>query len=200
MIENSIPKKSKHFRINWWMIGFFVVLLAFEVAREMAVIFANEPARPFGGSYSFYKNEDFFKASGSWIRSGDGSKIIPQTTTIECAPYLGGCITATVSSYENRYTNPYIDVFFDAVFRNGGVSYVDASPMCATLYVNIDTTQSRVTATRVKKTGDLPAEICGPEMEDRVTMELGSYPRSHGFELGDHFVPILRALRSMGDG
>lgn len=179
-------------RLNYWKIMFFIAIIAFEIAREMAVLFAYEPAKP-NVYKSVYSVDGYIGAKGTWVRSGNGSPITPNAVTISCIKELSECVVATVNSFNKSYFAPDIQTF-DAKFYPDGASYINDRPLCTTIKVYINTSQERVIASRIRKSGPLPKEECEDEMESEVNMELSNPPISH-LDFDGHFVPLLNILR-----
>src|SRR3546814_15610347 len=61
---------------NWWKIGFFVMLIMFEAAREWAVAMTYEPPKISSGFY-VGRVETLVSATGRWKRTEKGSELVP---------------------------------------------------------------------------------------------------------------------------
>lgn len=177
-------------RWNWWKVAFFIALIAFELAREFAVIANDQAAQP-NTSKSIFGNENYIAARGSWLRSDGGSPIIPGAVTIECRKETGQCVEASVSAGEVYFYAPELD-WFDAKFTPEGVTYLNDNPDCARYTVRIDTVTDRAFATRDRKANPLN-DMC-VNMEKRVAMELGDGGPRKFDASGEHFVPLISAL------
>lgn len=184
--SSTTPAKRR----NWWKVGFFLMLVLFEGAREWAVIASAEKAQPIAMKHIF-RYQGFVSAKGRWLRSDGGSPIVPGTVTIECVAEQRQCIEASVSSSGKDFYAPEIDRF-DATFSDQGVQYVNDRPDCATYSVNIDTKAERAIATRIRKPN--PSNAMCANLEPRIAMELGGgfIPGVHPTE--GHFVPLLDLL------
>lgn len=192
---NDQPAKR---RFNWWMLAFFVALLAFEFTRELWVVSAHEPM--VGDNFMLHggAKQGYVSASGQWIRSDGGSRILPGTVKIECFNSAEPmCIEASATYFDGSRSAPiFIELFTTTEFTDSAVTYENDNPGCAKYTVRLDLVQKRVTATRVKKaTPELPD--CD-KLEERVAMELGS-----GFDhmsdgwMDNHFLPIFNANRAI---
>lgn len=176
---------------NWWKAGFFVMLIAFELARELAVVNAAQEAVPAVGKYiSAYGN--VVTATGSWHRSDGGSPIVAGAAKIECFRETNLCIEAQVTANDEYFQAPSIDIF-PAKFSGTSVSYTNDNPDCARYSVLIDAKTERAIATRDGKENP-KNEFC-KKLEKRVAMELGSsWDRPRNDPTTEHFVPLLRLL------
>jgi len=177
-------------RWNWWKIGFFAMLIAFEVAREFAVLVSAEGVQP-TASKMIYGDSAYVIARGRWLRSDGGSQLTPGVVTIECRKDSQQCLEASVSTYQKGFFPPELD-WFPATFTPQGVSYVNDNPTCARYAVHIDLMQQRAFATRDRKAN--PAnEVCA-KLEPRIAMELGDGYVSDPHPFKGHFVPLLQIL------
>ena len=190
-IVNQTVSSPTARRRNWWKVGFFVMLIAFEFAREFAVVNAGEGATPAVGKYiSGYGN--VLTATGSWQRSDGGSPIISGTVQIECFRDTNICIEAQVTSNGKYFHAPSIDIF-RARFSGTSVSYTNDNPDCAKYSVLIDVKTERAIATRDGKENP-KNEFC-KKLEKRVAMELGSsWDRPWKDPTKEHFVPLLQLV------
>lgn len=66
-MPESAESKSWLKRRNWWKIGFFVMLVAFEFMREIAVLSANSPPAISGNAF-VSELGPFVMARGRWVR------------------------------------------------------------------------------------------------------------------------------------
>jgi hypothetical protein len=190
MTESPTETPTRH-RRNWWKVGFFVMLLAFETAREISVVESDQKAIP-NVTKSIYGNLELITAQGRWMRSDGGSPIINSAVTIYCRSDWNQCFEANVLTYGQYFFAPEID-WFDAEFTADGVTYFNDQPKCVTYAVRIDLKQSRAFATRVAKTDGQKNQLC-PEREPRAEMELGGGYTPDADPFKDHFVPIIRLL------
>lgn len=190
MTDTVVADPKPRRRWNWWKIAFFVLLVVFEITREVAVLASDQRAEP-SAIKTIYSNDGYVTARGRWIRSDGGSPIMAGVVSIECRRETGQCLEASVTSNKQYYSPPELD-WFDAKFTIDGVSYVNDNPECARYAVRIDTAQKRVFATRDRKSS--PTNSRCQKMEERVAMELGDgYVRDPDPFKG-HFVPLLSLL------
>src|SRR3546814_20527148 len=68
---------------NWWKIGFFVMLIMFEAAREWAVAMTYEPPKISSGFY-VGRVETLVSATGRWKRTDKGYELVPGAVRIPC--------------------------------------------------------------------------------------------------------------------
>jgi hypothetical protein len=179
-------------RLNWWKIGFFCALLAFEVTREIAVIEAAG-----GPTVSVLATVTSFNgwttAQGSWRRIDGGGKLVPVAVRIECDRERGQCTEATVNVFDNSVSAPVVERF-DARFTPDAISYENNSPICVHYSTRIDLRLEKVISVR-QRTAD-KSEICNT-MEQRVEMQLADGWDSTDDGLKGHFVPVLSLLRAL---
>lgn len=177
---------------NYWKIAFWVVLLAFEFTREVAVVASDTPARA-NVSFNIMQFGDFATASGQWQRIDRGEKLLDSAVKIECRKSVGECIEVSVNGIGDDYFEPYIDRF-TAKFDDSGVSYENNSPNCVQYSVRLDFKLKSVLATRQKKTGNIEARCAN--LEPTIKMQLGDSNDSRPFERPDkkHFIPLISLI------
>lgn len=189
-MESSDQTEKPKARRNWWKIGFFVALLAFEVTREIAVIEGSAEAQP-NAYFSMFNAGTFATAEGSWKRIDGGEKLMPTTVRIQCWRDQGSCIEAYSSVMNGYFYPPDID-YFDAKFDGDAITYDNQSPKCASYSVRLDFKLKKVIAVRTKKP-DAPKPDCNVLSDGRVEMQLAnSYEYRNPAE--GHFVPVISAL------
>ncbi len=194
MMENEQSRPNWWRRRNWWKIGFFVVLFAFELAREWAVLAAAQQAWP-NISYQFDSYDGFTKARGIWKRVDGGEGLVPVAVTIECRRELGKCVSMSTSMNGMSVFAPEAD-WFDATFSADGVSYENALPVCVTMAVKIDTRMGKVFAVRTRKP-NTQDEMC-KGMEARIETQLADGFDNHNFDsTRGHFVPIVSLISAI---
>jgi hypothetical protein len=191
--DQSLPVTNIKPPFNWWKLGFFIVLLAFEMAREVAVISASTPAKPISSSLVF-GFDGYIKAEGSWKRIDGGEELVPGTLAIECERETGRCIEAVTMIHDNYVYAPDIS-FFNATFTRDTVSFENTTAACVNYSVRIDLKMSKAFAVRTRKAN--PDNINCSKLENRIEMQLAD-----GFEVNDnpakgHFVPILSIIRAL---
>jgi len=175
--------------MNWWKIGFFVMLFLFEGAREVAVASAYAPPK-IANLPSVARTGTLVRAEGSWKRINEGSALLPGAVAITCWQDEGKCYE-TSYLYIGGYSGmPNLDVY-DAKFTDNAVTYGEAESSCVHYAVRIDLDLKRVFATR-ERTGDAKDPACS-NLEPRIEMTFadGSEPY---FPAKEHFLPIMSAL------
>jgi hypothetical protein len=182
-------------RRNWWKTAFFVVLIAFELMREVAVLAGAEGARPNARALLF-SNGGYVKAQGSWKRIDGGGTLVPGTVTIECQRETGRCLEASVMVSEQYVYAPEID-WFDARFLPDAVSYENDLPDCARYSVRLDLKMQKVFAVRDRK--ENPSNPNCANLERRIEMQLGDGFEPDRDSLDGHFVPIIQGLAALAE-
>lgn len=177
---------------NWWKIAFFVLLVAFEITREIAVVSGKPQARPNSNAMvSAYSDLGYVGAEGTWKRIDGGGKLVPGTTKIECWRERGQCIEAHTMIYENSVFAPDLS-YFPAKFSSDAVSYENDAPACARYSVRIDLNLKKAFAIRDRK--ENPANENCAKLERRIEMQLAD-----GYEyddkMGDSFLPIFSLFK-----
>ena len=186
----TTPEKKRR---NWWKVGFIVLLLLLEIARELIVLNMAEGAVPTAGRY-VSGHGNYLSAEGSWLRSDGGSPIVPGTVKIECYRDTNLCIEAQVTAHKKYFHVPTIDIF-PAKFTGNRVMYENDNPDCARYTVIIDAEAERAIATRLRKNN--PRNSNCANMEPCLAMELGSSWDQKRDYLGEHFVPVLQLFMSV---
>jgi len=187
-ISPALPLQKR--RWNWWKVGFFAMLILFEIAREFAVLAGAEGAQP-AALKTIYGDADYVAAQGRWLRSDGGSPIEPGAVTIQCRRETGQCVEASVVAHADNFMAPEVD-WFSAKFSQDGVSYVNDDPVCARYSVRIDLVQKRAFATRELKDGP-KNEVCS-KLEPRIAMELRDGFISDPAPFAGHFVPLVQLI------
>lgn len=182
-------------RRNWWKAAFFVVLIAFELTRELAVLAGAEGARPNTHAHLFSYG-GYVSAQGSWKRIDGGGALVPGTVTIECQRETGRCLEASVMVSEQYVYAPEID-WFDARFSPDAVSYENDLPDCARYSVRLDLKMQKVFAVRDRK--ENPSNPNCANLERRIEMQLGDGFESSRTALDGHFVPIIGAIAYLAE-
>ena len=180
-------------RWNWWKIGFFVALIAFEIAREFAVLSFAEGASPsvladvahFG---------DYTTARGRWRRIDGGDRLSPTTVTIECRQDIGKCIEASTWVNDKFVGAPELD-WFDADFKAEAISYENDLPKCAKYSVRIDLKLDKVFAVRERK--EEAKDAACAKLERRIEMQLGDGFDAEDNSINDHFVPVFQIIAAV---
>lgn len=185
--EPEAPSKR---RVNWWKVGFFVALLAFEVAREAAVVAAVENPRTYAKAWVF-QSGGYTTATGRWKRIDGGEPLVPATVTIECRESARQCIEASVALNDNYIGAPAIDLF-PATFRPEAVTYENDFPQCAKYTVRIDLGLKKVFAVRERKLS--PTNPNCKDLEQRIEMQLADGYDPDEKPLDGHFLPLFQIL------
>jgi hypothetical protein len=188
--KESVPTGNEKKSRNWWKIGFFVALFAFEVTREVAVLEATAEIQP-NTRFYLYDGGQLVSAEGSWKRIDGGGKLIGSSVKIECWSEKGICLEAYANAREGFVYAPNID-WFDAKFTPEAVTYENSVPACANYSVRIDLKLKKVFAVRDKKP-DAKDDLCAP-LEKRIEMQLADGYEPTTEPLKGHFVPVLSLI------
>lgn len=189
--ESGAATKAKKPR-NWWKIGFFVALFAFEVTREIAVMASDKEVQP---NSNFYMTvlDDLVTAEGSWKRLDGGEKLMTSAVNIECWRSKGTCIEAYSNTMDGYVYAPIVDTF-DATFGPDAVTYENDLPDCAKYSVRMDFKLKKVFAVRDRK--ENPSNPNCAKLEKRIEMQLASGYEYHNPADG-HFVPVVSILATV---
>ena len=182
--------------MNWWKPAFFVTLIAFELAREVAVLNAMGPPVAIGVE-NIYRDESggYIRADGLWQRTDGGGRLVTMPTTILCDRTLELECTVASSMLSNGYVHiPRLDRI-DANFTDTGVEWFEDHPLCYTNFVRIDAKNKLVTATRKSKNSNDP--LC-KGTEELIQSKLGGYDlAAEKAERDRHFLPVLRLVAAL---
>lgn len=178
-------------RRNWWKLGFFVLLFAFELVREWAVLAEAQAARP-SMMAMVYGNETFARAQGQWQRIDGGGDLVPTAVTIRCDKAQGTCIEAMTSMNE-RYVHAPDVTIFDAKFAPEGITYENDFPTCAHYTVRIDLKLKKAFHVRTKKTNVKEPQCAN--LERRIESQLTDGHDLKENSMEGHFVPLFQLIR-----
>lgn len=182
-------------RRNWWKVGFFVLLVLFEFAREWAVLASGESAQP-NSMARVYSYAGDAVAQGRWKRMDGGSPMTPGTVTIDCRRELGRCVEASTNINQKYVSAPQLD-WFEAKFTPEAITYQNDVPDCARYSVRIDLDLKKTFAVRERK--ENPSNSSCAMLEPRIEMQLADgYESGHNPNEG-HLVPLFSALRMIID-
>jgi hypothetical protein len=134
---------------NWWKLAFFAALLAFEVAREIAVLGVNQRVS-IGGSGDVLQFGDYVIAQGTWSRTDKGEHLSPVAISIECSSAAATCREATATVMD-RYLSPPDVSIYEAKFSENEISYVNNNPGCVRYSTKIDLQLNKVFILREAK-------------------------------------------------
>lgn len=179
--------------MNWWKIGFFVALIAFEAAREIAVIESDAPPNFAIGAPISYRSPDggLVSAQGRWHRTDEGEPLEPAVLSIDCWRERGSCVMATTSSNDGYISIPDIRQR-NATFTETGAEFTDDWPVCNKLFVRIDAVHNLTTAVRTAKPSKDP--MC-KESDREIPMRLDGFDtEEHERWRKKHFVPLISLL------
>jgi len=183
------PKAAKTKR-NWWKVAFFVALLAFEMAREWAVIASAEEAQPSAVGMVFGSG-DYIAARGRWKRIDGGDRLVPSTVTIQCRREMALCIESSVSINDRYVSAPEVELF-TAQFTPDAVTYENDSPECARYSVSIDLKLKKAIAVRERKLSRTNARCV--TLEPRIEMQLSDGYDPDDSKFDEHFVPMMQLI------
>ena len=184
-------------RWNWWKVAFVIVLLAFEIMRELFVLNEAEGAVPNETAHVF-SYQGFVQVQGSWKRIDGGGSLVPGTVTIECTQETGRCLEAS-SMISDKYVFAPEVSWFDASFTLEAVSYVNDVPDCARYSVRIDLEMKKAFAVRQKKAN--PTNENCKLLEERIEMQIADGYETHTAKdpFEGHFVPLVKLLAAVID-
>lgn len=186
----TLPKPQFWKRWNWWKIGFFVLLLVFEVTRELVVIQNAVPVQP-NVKVNLFHAVDYTSVSGIWKRTDGGSELLPVLVTIQCRTADGFCTEAT-ANYDKQYVFPPELTRLDAEFQPDIITYVNDTPLCVQYITRLDLKLEKVSMVRQAKPNG--GEMCkGHEERIEATLADGFAPVENYTK--DHFLPILSAFK-----
>ena len=110
---------------NWWKIAFFVSLVAFELAREFAVLSTSSRAYP-SVTERVFRSGEYTNVEGRWLRTDGGEALVPQAIRIDC-------YASKLEYYEAGYQingQSVSSVGFEihaAEFTEGSISFVNSA-------------------------------------------------------------------------
>lgn len=192
-MDGAEVRKSWWQRRNWWKIGFFVLLIAFEFTREWAVLASSDRAK-IAVSANVFSAGGYTTATGQWMRTDGGERLVPASILIECDEDRGECMEVSTFMLTGSMGTPVIDRF-PAQFSPDMVSYENDAPKCARYTVRIDLKLEKVIALRQVKDGPLDKNC--DFLEKRVEMTLGSSYDNLEDPLEGHFVPLFAVLAGL---
>jgi len=177
---------------NWWKIGFFVALFAFEITREIAVVASYESAMVGPSIATTYRSPDgaFVTAEGRWEHPETDERGIPAAVTIQCRREIHQCVIASEIVMFARFV-PTPDVgTYDATFTDTGAEFL-ADGICTALFVRVDAVHNMTMAVNTPK----PNATGCPNDNHRVLLRLGGFSaREYEEERGGHFIPLIDAI------
>jgi hypothetical protein len=177
-------------RRNFWKYAFFIALLAFEIAREIAVLAASAPIKSNTSGF-FFHQDGFIQAEGIWKRIDGGQPLIDTVVTIKCYVDIERCFEVSTILQFGYISPPHIDRFF-ANFSPENVSYENNEPACVRYIVKLDLTLNKAFAIRERK--ESVTSVNCEKLERRIEMQLGDSFTATFNPLTGHFVPIFRVL------
>lgn len=176
---------SKH--LNWWKVAFFMALLAFELARESAVLAsAEEPT--LSGTYQVSNSMGIVTARGRWKRTDGGDPLVPSLVNIDCREDTGRCVEASTTVWDNHVNMPDLD-YYAAKFTPAAVLFESNLPTCVKYSIRIDLKLKKVFALRERKM-DITDPYCNT-IERRIEMQLAEPSEPNAKPSKGHFVPLL---------
>ena len=189
-------------RRRWPIVVAGLSLLAFEVMRELYVLEANKPRFLIAPAFYLLSDGDEVSAQGAWKRSDGGSEIVQGSVVIRCVRKWGACVEVNNTYMPDvNALNSFLEVQPNASFSADAVEFSNENE-CGTYRVRLDLNQSRVTATRERRSGTLPDECM--RLEDRVAMEMADgdrhVDRVNAEWTRGYFLPIYRLLLPLLDG
>lgn len=192
-MDEKDQRKNWFQRRNWWKIGFFVMVIAFEFTREVAVLSINASTSIIGNAWVDDTDRYVF-ARGKWTRLDKDEDLVPASVSIECDKALKECMEASVMILDNAVGTPSVSRF-PASFEQDVVSYENNAPACVTYSTRIDLKLKRVFSVRQQKEGP-KGELCQGN-EERIEMVLGDGWRTKEDPLEGRFLPIMSLLATI---
>jgi hypothetical protein len=179
---------------DWWKIGFFAALVAFEFAREFAVIADSEPPN-LATIKAITQSGDSVMVEGKWVRNDSGERLAPLLVNIECNRAEGTCTEATTRVLPPDYVNsPAFDTH-PAKFGPDSIEYQN-NGVCLNYTTRIDlrAEEAYQVRTRTKDNSTLCRNY-GPHLNARL---------ANGWDdikppLEGHFVPLLSLTKAVFD-
>lgn len=181
-------------RRNWWKIGFFVMLFAFEFVREIAVLNINNPPTIIANA-TVGQLGPYISARGRWTRLDKDEDLVPSSVSIECNEASKECTEASVMVLDGGVGTPNVSRF-PAKFEQDSVSYQNDTPACVTYSTRIDLKLKKAFSVRDHKKDAQNDELC-KGTEERIEMVLGDGWKTKKDPLDDHFVPFMRVLAAV---
>lgn len=190
--NNTQSRSAWWRRWNWWKVAFFVMLVLFEGAREIAVLEANSPAQV-ATLASVIGSGDYTVAQGRWNRIDGGSALAPTNVRIECRKEEGRCYEVFYNINGQYAGSPDLSIF-PAQWGVDQISYENDDAACARYSVRIDGKLEKVFAVRERKDDPSMAGFDCTKLERRVEMTLTNGYEPHDDAAKGHFLPILSTL------
>jgi hypothetical protein len=179
---------------NWWKLGFFVTLFAFEGAREVAVLESSKPV-DLAAIKTVSQFGDLIHAEGVWIRNDNGERLLPLLVTIECNRSEGNCLEASTRVLPGRSVVTPTAESYPARFGPGTVEY-QGKGVCTNYSVRIDVKAEEAYQTRTRTKDNSPnCRIYGSKLSAR----LGNGWDDLKPALEGHFVPLFSILKAVMD-
>jgi hypothetical protein len=176
---------------NWWKVGFFTMLIVFEMTREWAVLNADPyPAVAFADVTALPGNSHV-SSEGQWRRTNAGEALEFTAVRFDCTRSNGTCVMATEPYQNPGMMPPFIDII-PATFTDTGVDMTEESSVCAIWRYRIDTVHEITLGLRtLKPTNDPVCRGLEPRIEARFT---NWTPADYGAWNDRHFRPIMQLL------
>lgn len=179
---------------NWWKLSTIAMVIAFEIARESAVIDAYRPAQA-AAIFSVYRWYDNTTVEGQWKRIDGGKEPSnPETVKIECYKDKGQCIQASINTEDGPYVTPPDVSVNNAIFNKNGISYKREFP-CVVKIVRIDLIQEAVVQYQLRNK-EQKFFSCDGKFAP-VKEKLGNSYDVIRDPMAGHFVPIMSGLRAV---
>jgi len=183
-------REHRRWRINGWKVAFFAALLAFEIAREWAVVASAEEPK-LATLATVRRWNAIVTAEGRWTRIDGGGRLTPNIVRIECSQDAGECNELFVQVNNDFVSAPSLNTF-KAQFTPEAVTYENDASVCVHYSTRIDLRLNKTFAVRTKKDG-VKDKACRA-MEPRIEMQLGDGWVDNKEPLKDHFLPLLWLL------
>ena len=191
MTEAQTKPLSFWRRRNWWKIGFFVALFAFECAREIAVIEGASGAQP-NVRFALDRYERYTNATGVWKRTDGGGNMSPAIIQIDCYESRGSCVVADVQMTQRDVFPPNISTV-DAQFAPDSINFTVESG-CTNLTYRLDFKLNKVNAIREAKPVTNNNDALCNNIQERIDLTLVDSPKSYEVTKGN-FLPIFSFVK-----
>lgn len=193
--QSNQPKSRFWKRLNWWKIGFFVMLAAFEFTRELLVLKSGGAPAP-NARAVLMQLTNYTTVSGVWKRTDNGEELAPTLVTIECYEADGFCMEAT-NHWDKDYVFAPKLTRLNAEFRPDMITYVNDAPLCIQYVVRLDLNLKKVSMVREQKAQHGTCDENFERIEATLVDGIESSIERKQEYYKDQFLPILSGLKAL---